>query len=141
MTDPEIILNLWYVQDREGIIYSLRGRLYVGVGSEDEKIEMLRHFAFTDYIIARPFPIPEAFHTHFAKSGVKMPVAYRRIAIYMDNTPLRIFEDAIRILSDEIPAQTKLEIPRSPIVCITPLLADDEGRIRPFIEETVRFEV
>ena len=142
MTDPEIVLNLWYVHDREGFIYSLRGRLYVGVGSEDEKIELLQHFALIDYLIARPFPIPEAFHIHFlgAESEVKLPVAYRRVHIDMKNTPLRIFEDAIRILNDEIPAQTKLEIPCSPIVCITPLLAEDDGRIRPFIEGTVKLE-
>ena len=40
----------------------------------------------------------QAFHTRFAESGIKMPVAYRRVALDMHNTPLRIFEDAIRIL-------------------------------------------
>jgi hypothetical protein len=137
LTDPEIILNLWFVQDREGIIYSLRARAYVGVGSEQDKLSLLRRFASIDYLIARPFPVPEAFHTHFPESDVIMPVAYRK-PLDLFSGPLDIFEHAIRALNDEIPSQTKLEIPRSPLVCITTLVGDDAESIRPVIEGTRR---
>lgn len=30
LDNPEIILNLWYVVDDMGVIYSLRGRTYIG---------------------------------------------------------------------------------------------------------------
>ena len=63
MADNEIILNLWYVHDNNGFIYSLRARCYVGSGADDEKLTLLRRFAQTDYLIAQPFPIPERFHT------------------------------------------------------------------------------
>lgn len=137
LTNPEIVINLWYVQDREGMIYSLRARAYVGIGSDDDKLELLRRFAPIDYLIARSFPIPEAFHVHFAESGIRMPVAYRK-ALDLLNGPLDIFEHTIRALNDDIPAQTKLEIPRSPLVCITTLLGEDAESIRPVIEGTRR---
>ena len=34
----EVIMNLWYVRDGEGIIYSLRAKAYVAVGSDEEKL-------------------------------------------------------------------------------------------------------
>ncbi len=62
MSDPEIILNLWYVVDDLGYIYSLRARAYLGSGSDDEKLAMLQKYAKTDYLIAKAFPIPKQFH-------------------------------------------------------------------------------
>jgi hypothetical protein len=137
MRDPEVILNLWYIQDTEGVIYSLRARAYVGVGSDDDKVELLRRFAEIDYLIARPFPVPEAFHVVLADSGTKLPVAYAH-AVSLMNAPLEIFEAAIKSLNDDIPAQTKLEIPRAPLVCITTLIGDDGGNLRPLVTETKR---
>ena len=119
------------------MIYSLRARAYVGVGSEDDKIELLRRFAEIDYLIARPFPVPEAFHVVLPESGRKMPVAYRQ-ALDLMNGPLDIFEVAIEALHDDIPAQTKLEIPHSPLVCITTLIGDDADGVRPVVEGTRR---
>jgi hypothetical protein len=135
--DAEIVINLWYVQDREGIIYSLRARAYVGIGSDHEKLELLRRFAAIDYLIARSFSIPDAFHVHFAESGTKMPVASRE-AVDLFSRPLDIFEDAIRDLNDDIPAETRLEIPRSPLVCVTTLIDEDSDSVHPVIEGTRR---
>jgi hypothetical protein len=135
--NPEIILNLWYVQDPDGLIYSLRARAYVGIGSDDDKIELLRRFALVDYLIARPFSVPEVFHIVLGDSGRKMPAAYRH-AHDLSNGPLDIFEGAIKELNNDLPAQTMLEIPRSPLVCITTLIGNDAGTIRPIIEGTRR---
>jgi hypothetical protein len=63
MNNPEIIVNLWYVMDERGLIYSLRARCYVGEGTMADKLKLLRRFARTDYLIAQPSPIPERFHT------------------------------------------------------------------------------
>ena len=41
------------------------------------------------------------------------------------NNQVDLFEDAIKALESEFPAQTKLEIPRDPVVCITPLFGDE----------------
>jgi hypothetical protein len=133
MKEPEIVLNLWFVQDSDGVIFSLRARAYVAFGSDDEKAEMLRRFAGIDYLIARPFPIPEAFHVLLAESHTRMPVAYRQ-ALDLMNGPLDIFEEAIQALNNGIPAQTELEVPHSPLVCITTLIGDDAGRVQPVVE-------
>jgi hypothetical protein len=45
---PEIVLNLWYVLATPGTIYSLQARMYVGYGSDSEKLGLLRRFAPTD---------------------------------------------------------------------------------------------
>ena len=42
MSGQEIILNLWYVIDDEGLIYSLRARCYVHSGTDEEKLAFLR---------------------------------------------------------------------------------------------------
>ena len=36
MNQPEICLNLWYVRDEEGFIYSLRAQAYFLEGSDDD---------------------------------------------------------------------------------------------------------
>jgi hypothetical protein len=138
MINPEIILNLWYVQDDTEIIYSLRARAYVGQGTDDEKLEFLQHFATVDYLIARPFPIPEAFHIRLAESGTKQAVAYRR-ALDILGDPLAIFEEAIRTLNADLPAQTNLEIPLQPLVCLTTLIGDDDRNIQVVISGKKRF--
>lgn len=63
MGSQEIILNLWYVIDDEGLIYSLRARCYVHSGTDDEKLAFLQSVAETDYLVAQTFEIPERFHT------------------------------------------------------------------------------
>jgi len=125
---PEIILNLWSVQDRQGIIYSLRARAYVATGSDKEKLKILNTFAETDYLIARSFPIPENFHTRI--NGQLLPVAHAGL-IESTVPPLAIYEDAINALNDELPAQTDLQIPDDPVVCITVLLSDGSRNLKP----------
>ena len=138
MINPEIILNLWYVQDDIGIVYSLRARAYVGQGSDDDKLELLQRFATVDYLIARSFPVPETFHIRLAESGTKQAVAYRR-ALDILGDPLAIFEEAIRTLNADLPAQTNLEIPPQSLVCLTTLLGDDDGNIQAVISAKKRF--
>lgn len=63
LNNPEIILSLWYIGDELGMIHSLRARAYIGTGSDEEKLAFLRSRAPIDYLVARPFPIAERFHT------------------------------------------------------------------------------
>jgi hypothetical protein len=125
---PEIILNLWSVQDSQGIIYSLRARAYVALGSDEEKLSMLTTFAQTDYLIARSFPIPENFHTRI--NGQLLQVAHAGL-LESSVPPLAIYEDAINALNNDLPAQTDLQISADPIVCLTVLLSDASGNLKP----------
>ena len=77
--NTEIILNVWYIYDDSGFIYSLRARCYIGGGSDEEKLGLLRQFATTDYLIAQPFPVPERFRTTLVREGgvhEKVPVVH-----------------------------------------------------------------
>jgi len=41
LENREVIVNLWYVRDEEGVIYSLRVKAYVGAGSDAEKLKLV----------------------------------------------------------------------------------------------------
>ena len=131
MSQSEITLNLWYVRDEEGYIYSLRARAYIGAGSEEENLNALWKWSLHDYLIARVFPIPNQF-----RIGGK-PVFHVQALDLLGN-PLALFEKAIQALQAELPSQTSLKIPASPLICITPLFRDDKGNIYPKINKTSR---
>jgi hypothetical protein len=131
-SEPEIILNLWYVYDDLGMIYSLRARCYVRSGTDEEKLAFLRSQAETDYLVADMFPVPERFHTTFHVNNETRKMA----VVGMDSlAPFGgvqiLFEDAYQQLEKELPATTKLTIGRDPLVCITPLLSDDNNGLHP----------
>jgi len=126
MDQPEIILNLWYVCDAEGVIYSLRARAYLGMGTTAEKLALLRQFAAADYLIARSFPIPETF----CMDGNSVT---HRSVLEFPGASIALFAEAIETLQTELPSQTLFDIPDQPLICLTPLLKDDEGGIRPVI--------
>lgn len=89
MERPEIILNLWYVVDDIGVIYSLRVRAYIGTGTEADKLKLLQKFATTDYLIAKAFPIPKSFHMN------RMAV-FNRSALDLLPNKASLFEEAIQ---------------------------------------------
>lgn len=140
MDDPEIILNLWYVYDDLGFIYSLRGRAYIGYGSDKEKLEFLNTFATTDYLIARSFPIPDRYSTtiHEGDKEKKYPVVNVNDVIIGIGFEA-LFEDVYKSINDELPAQTLLTISKTPLRGITPLFADNEGNIFPKFNKTEKF--
>ena len=123
----EITLNLWYVVDDLGFIYSLRVRAYVGQGSDDKKLEQLRSLASIDYLIARIFSIPKKYQLE------GQPIFHKSALDLMPTIDL--FCEAIEALQADLPSQTPLNIPDKPLVCITPLLGNDNGNIRPFFDE------
>jgi hypothetical protein len=132
MSSPEIILNLWYVVDDLGMIYSLRARCYVRSGSDEEKLAFLQSCAETDFLIAQPFPVPERLHTTVIEGDEhkKMAVASHSALVASGGVGL-LFEEVYQEMEKQLPAQTKLSIGRDPLVCITPLLGDEHGIMRP----------
>jgi hypothetical protein len=137
----EIILNLWYVySEDDGFIYSLRAKAYVHSGSDDRKLSFLRERAGMDYQVACVGRIPEEFCTHLyaPESTVKMPVMHTSYLNTCGNS-LRIFEQLLKQIESSLPAQTKLCIPAEPIVCITPLRANDDGDIYPMTNNPLDF--
>jgi hypothetical protein len=138
--NPEIIFNLWYVYDDMGLIYSLRARAYVGEGSDPEKLGLLRRFAETDYLIARPFEVPQSFSSRIVDGGSSVDARVVPTAVLRDSDhPIALFEEALQALEAEIPAQTKLAMPRTPLVCITPLFGAEDGSIEPRVAGSMSF--
>jgi hypothetical protein len=140
MLDKEIILNLWYLYDELGAIYSLRARAYVGTGSDDEKLDLLRTFAPYDYLIAQPFPVPERFHTTIDEGGTRqrLPVAMCQLLPHY-GSECDLFEDAFQAIEAQLPVQTDLVIPEQPLVCITPIRCTDDGSMQPQTSRSRRF--
>ena len=129
---PEIILNLWYVYDDLGFIYHLRARCYIRSGSDEEKLEFLRQCAETDYMIAQVFPIPERFHPTFNEAGDRRKMAVIALDSLEPCGGVQVlFNDAFQQLEAQLPATTKLSIGRDPLVCITPLLGEDNSELLP----------
>lgn len=131
-SEPEIILNLWYVYDELGMIYKLLARAYVRSGTDEEKQACLRQFAETDYMLAQWFPVPERFHTTIIEGEEKRKMAVVGIDSIESTVGFAaLFEDTFQQLEKEFPPATKLRIPRDPLICITPLFADHNGEFHP----------
>jgi hypothetical protein len=130
MNETEIILNLWWVHDDAGFIHSLRIRPYVGVGTDDDKLAFLHQFANLDYPVARAFDVPARFHLEFEEDGElrRIPIAPLEVLNDLDS-PIALWEDAIKAIEADLPAHTRLRIPNDPILCSTALLADEAGRL------------
>ena len=135
--NEEIVFNLWYIYGKDGIIYSLRARAYVGHGTDEDKLSFLKEYAKTDYLIAQPFSVPKNFHTTFLETGTgdekRLPIIHHSDIDALGG-PIKLFDEAFTVLEKQLPSQTKLSISQKPLVCLTPLLGDDEGNILPLFD-------
>lgn len=140
MKDREIVLNLWYVRDEEGLIYSLRIKAYVAEGSDEDKLAFLQGRAKLDYLVAEPFEVPKRYHIKIGQ-GVdsrKMPVAHISMLNTL-NSPIALYEDAIKALESRMPEQSELDIPQNPLVCTTPLMQNEYQVIEPRISGQFKY--
>lgn len=136
MEDPELIVNLWYVYDDLGFIYQLRGRAYLGYGTDEEKLKFLHQFATKDYLIAKSFSVPERYSTNFTDGITDNKIQ----AISINDVKIGVgfdalFEDVYKALNEEIPDRF-LSISQSPLRVLTPLFYDSDGSIYPKFEKT-----
>ncbi len=131
MDAPEVIVNLWFVYDNTGFIYALRGRAYVGYGSDDEKLALLRRFATTDYLIAQVFPVPERFHMKISDGANERKLPAGHTSVMQMVGYAAFFEDVMVELEKQLPIQSNLSIGQHPLMVVTPLYADDDGTIYP----------
>lgn len=137
LENREVVVNLWDVRDEEGVIYSLRAKAYVAAGSDDEKLQFLQQRASLDYLIADSFEIPERFHVSVGtgRDSKVMPVAHVSMLQALDS-PIALFEEALKVIEGRFPAQSELAIPEDPLICTTPLMQNRQGIIEPRIDGT-----
>jgi len=134
VSSREVALNLWYVVDGDGVIYSLRVKAYAVDGSDEDKLAFLRSRADHDYLIAEPFEIPKRFHVTFQAEtrSQKMPVAIISMLDTLDS-PIALFKDAIRAIEARFPDQSDISVPDDPLFCMTALMQGADGTIEPKI--------
>jgi hypothetical protein len=127
----EIIFNFWYICDGS-VIYHIRAKPYVHAGTDSEKMAFLQERARLDYLIAQPFDVAEKCFSKKPISGddgsERLPVGDMEAAMLPEYRNL-LLEEAFEIMGNNLPSQTKLTIPDEPIMCITPVITDDDGII------------
>ena len=134
--NSELALNLWaYLDQRLGLVYALAGKAYALTGSEEEKLSMLHQLAATDHISVKRQAVPKNFQvidgpeTH---EGVVAPSTLREAIA-------QAFEGVIQSIEAELPPIpnfktnefTPQRIPQNYLSCLTFLLEDDVGNVRP----------
>lgn len=125
----EVCANLWYVVDEKGFVYSLRIKLYVCDSTEEEKEAFLLSRAYLDYLVARPFPVPERYGTTFITDEgreTKYPVIHHDDAVLFGGL-YRLFRDGLDTMEKDLPAQTRLAIPEPLLMRITALTNESDG--------------
>lgn len=131
--DAEIVTNLWYVMDDQGFIFSLRAMSYVATGTEQEKLSFLASRAYLDYLVARPFSIPSRYESTFVDDGgerTTYAVIHHQSAGAIGGVD-QLFFDALDQIQSDLPAQTELQIPESPLIKITALHGSRDGAVMP----------
>lgn len=130
----EIVANFWYVIDDQGFIYSLRIKLYVCQGPEEIKLNFLKSRAFCDYLVAKPFPVPERFSTRFqgydGSETIKYPVIHHDNAAVLGGID-QLFYDGLDQMQQDLLAQMKMTIPDSPLIKVTALTLSEDGSLVP----------
>ncbi|ACH40242.1 MAG: hypothetical protein ACD_55C00169G0004 [uncultured bacterium] len=133
MTNPEIIVNLWYyVDENQQFISALAGRAYIAEGSDEEKTSLLRHLAGTDYPLAVHRPVPDRYVTDFvdrARPGIAQ-------FSELDNPATQLFEEVYQFIELELAQMAEkqnwpvdFKIPENPLYVMTALYRDDFGEV------------
>jgi hypothetical protein len=106
----------------------------------EDKLAFLQNRARLGYLIAEPFEVPERFHTTIVvgREARKMPVGHVTMLQTLDS-PIALFEDALKTLEKRFPAQSDLSIPQDPLVCTTPLMQNSRNVIEPRISGQIRY--
>ena len=131
--DAEIVANLWYVIDHQGFIFSLRVMSYVASGTDQEKLSFLASRAYLDYLVARPFPVPERYASTFVDDDgrhTKLAVVHHDSMKTLGGVD-QLFFDALDIIQSDLPMQTRLQIPENPLIKITALQGRRDGSVVP----------
>jgi len=144
MESSEIIMNLWFIYDKQdSVIYGLAGRAYRMKGTDEEKTNFLKQLALTDYGLATRTAVPESFSVELNGEIVTGLCPLFEV----NKMGTRLFDDLIARLQHEIlvcngvegddvnEAHEALRIPQNPLFLITALVEDGEGNFEAMMVE------
>ena len=99
-SDAEVCLNLWYFQNA-GIVMPLAGKAYALVGSEQQKLSVLRSLTGADYLTATRGFVPQKFQMTMASDTLAGAVPANMIHDYHS----AVFGPLIDKIEAELPKQ------------------------------------
>src|SRR5690606_11767902 len=101
------------------------------------KLEYLKKHSLTDYLIAKPFPLPKYAKMRFVNLDDEeeqcLPVIHTNALIGFGGIE-GLFGEVYEAMEKDLPAQSIISIPEDPLVVITPLLFKNE-EIYPYINK------
>lgn len=132
MTNPEIIVNLWYIVDKAtGLIWNIAGRSYHASGTDEEKKALLKSLAVMDYPLATRLRVPDTYVVDEISCCCPLDE--------LDNPATTLFEEVYRELESEmrcritVADEDALKIPDNPLYVMTSLVEDENGVLTPVV--------
>ncbi len=138
MNKPEVIVNLWAIHDEEeSVIYGLAGRAYYAAGTDEEKTDLLKKLALTDFMLAIRLPVPDRFTVESDGETLKGYCKLKELF----NPSTTLFYEMLKALESDLAYRHKMEsrtddvpealkMPENPVFVITALVEGDDGSIR-----------
>lgn len=125
----EIILNLWYLTDENGFIFSLKAKPYVHVGDDSSKTSFLKERANYDFEVAKDYFLDEKmkFVSPHGELNVA-PVNLLSSEVGINQLYGRVFDEIDRELS----SLSNLKLPESPLYVLTALYLSDDNQVSVF---------
>jgi hypothetical protein len=124
--EKEIILNLWYITDESGLIYSLKAKPYVHYGSDELKTNFLKERANLDFEVAKDFYLPENVHVVFPEGSLNLvPVSVLNSDYGINQVFGKVFEG----IEKELSVTCNLELPSNPLYVITALYLSEDKKV------------
>ena len=129
MNNKEIGINLWYVTDADNFIFLLKAKMYLVEGSEEEKLNFLEGRSHLDFEVAKDYLIQPHFHN--VVDRVMYLAIPKDIQINMGDD-IELFIEIMEEMNKEISGLSQYEIPKQPLVCITPLRLTSDKLVVPY---------
>ena len=142
LNNPEVVLNLWAYSGEDGSILRLAGKAYVMLGTDEEKLELLRQLSISDFLCATWHKVPQNFTIHHSDFG-EMKGAAHASMISDQNSHEHLFGSLIELLAESIQEQMRcingdyqkfrLDIPQEPLCVTTIVLEKENGDLVPLV--------
>jgi hypothetical protein len=135
--EGEVILNLWYVTDGF-IISSLRSKVYVASGTDDDKVTFLRLRANSDFTNAQVHPVPESLKAEIKVAGESRSGSVGRECSHhmldLMGGYMALFRDVVKAT----PSHGFRFDTSQALMCITGLVKGADGKLAVRIDKQTR---